>query len=45
MNTRVISLIYGVTFIAVGLLGFIPNPLVSSVGFLPSMRRTMRYMY
>lgn len=33
MNTRVISLIYGVTFIAVGLLGFIPNPLVSSVGF------------
>lgn len=32
MNTRMISITYGITFIAVGLLGFIPNPLISSEG-------------
>ncbi len=32
MNTRIISLVFGVTFIAVGILGFIPNPLISNQG-------------
>lgn len=32
MNTRTISFIFGITFIAVGFLGFITNPLVSSEG-------------
>jgi hypothetical protein len=33
MNIRNICLVFGWTFIAVGILGFIPNPLVSSEGF------------
>lgn len=32
MNARNISLIYGVVFILVGFLGFVPNPIVSDVG-------------
>lgn len=32
MNTRTVSLLFGVTFIAAGLLGFIPNPLVAPDG-------------
>lgn len=32
MNTRTVSFIFGITFIAVGFLGFIVNPLVSSQG-------------
>ncbi len=32
MNTRIINLIYGAVFVAVGVLGFVPNPLVSAVG-------------
>lgn len=30
MNTKTASLIIGITFIAVGLLGFIPNPIVGA---------------
>lgn len=30
MNTKTASLIIGITFIAVGLLGFVPNPIVGS---------------
>ena len=33
MNIRKVCLIFGWTFIAVGILGFIPNPLVYSDGF------------
>ena len=33
MNIRNVCLIFGWTFVAVGILGFIPNPLVSSEGF------------
>lgn len=32
MNTRNISILFGIVFIGVGLLGFIPNPLVSENG-------------
>src|SRR5688500_1761407 len=30
MNTKTASLIFGVIFLAVGLLGFVPNPLVGA---------------
>ncbi|PPC91081.1 MAG: TonB-dependent receptor [Methylobacter sp.] len=33
MNARVICYVFGITFILVGLLGFIENPLVSETGF------------
>ena len=33
MNIRNICFILGWTFVAVGILGFVPNPLVSAVGF------------
>ena len=33
MNIRNVCLIFGWTFVAVGILGFIPNPLVSADGF------------
>ncbi len=32
MNTHTVSLIYGVVFTAVGILGFTPNPVISEVG-------------
>jgi hypothetical protein len=32
MNTRTAGLIIGVVFVVVGILGFVPNPLVSSTG-------------
>lgn len=32
MNTRNITLIFGITFILVGVIGFIPNPLVAPNG-------------
>lgn len=32
MNTRTLSIIFGVVFILVGILGFVPNPLVSPHG-------------
>jgi hypothetical protein len=32
MNTRTAGLILGIVFIVVGILGFIPNPLVSETG-------------
>ncbi len=32
MNTRIVSILFGVIFVAVGLLGFTPNPLVSNAG-------------
>lgn len=32
-NADFIATIFGVVFVAVGLLGFIPNPLVSAVGY------------
>jgi len=32
MNTRNVSFILGITFVLVGLLGFVPNPLVSPNG-------------
>ena len=32
MNARTISLIFGVIFVGVGILGFIPNPLVAADG-------------
>ena len=32
MNTRTVSLLFGCIFVAVGLLGFIPNPLVATDG-------------
>ena len=28
MNTKIAALIFGIVFIAVGLLGFIPNPII-----------------
>lgn len=31
-NSRTVALMFGVTFILVGILGFIPNPLVSPTG-------------
>lgn len=33
MNTRIICYTFGITFILVGFLGFIQNPLVSETGF------------
>ncbi len=32
MNTRTAGLIIGIVFVVVGILGFVPNPLVSSTG-------------
>ncbi len=32
MNTRTISLLFGIIFVAVGIVGFIPNPLVAPDG-------------
>lgn len=32
MNTRTISILFGIIFIGVGLLGFVPNPVVSENG-------------
>lgn len=32
MNTRIITLVFGVTFILVGILGFFPNPIISTTG-------------
>ena len=32
MNTQVLGFTFGLTFIIVGLFGFIPNPLVSAIG-------------
>ena len=32
-NAKLIAIIFGITFITVGLLGFIDNPIASSVGF------------
>ncbi len=33
MNTHQVSLLYGIIFIAVGILGFTPNPIISHTGF------------
>lgn len=33
MNTRIVSLAFGIVFVTVGLLGFYPNPIVSKIGF------------
>jgi hypothetical protein len=33
MNTRTAGLVIGIVFIVVGVLGFIPNPLISATGF------------
>lgn len=32
MNARLVAVIFGLVFIIVGLLGFVPNPLVSETG-------------
>lgn len=32
MNTRFISLLFGITFVIVGIIGFIPNPLIAQEG-------------
>ena len=32
LNVRTIAIVFGITFVLVGFLGFIPNPLVSSSG-------------
>lgn len=33
MNARMLSFVYGVVFILAGILGFTPNPIISSTGF------------